>query len=692
MLPLPSDEVIGGLILLFLFALPLGFLILRGGEWFVGRRLALSVPERTLLAFYASGSLLFCLASLPLPIYGLPLVDGLLIVGGIGVVIVSIFERCSGVRKLGAYLRTWPALTLVLGSLGLLLIEVASSMVALPNGVDGSVYALYVNLILRNHTLPWTLAPYSTVGVVYPQGAPVWMTVPTLLFGWPIVSAPVTLPPLFLSFSAAAGFCLGERVPVPHRSKTPWMGLLFAGFFGLLASWPRLYVGGSYDFIFALPVFLVALGFLAPFAAAPKRSWREVIAFGILLGSITALSAAVGTTLILLAAVYVICTRDGLGRNVIPAVATIASIIGVSALFVCRSLIGLAIWFDLPGHVLVDAGSPPYALPSNAQVYGGAVGLLDPFVPWKSKISPIPVLSIEIQALFAAGLVLAGVLVITRSQTLSVYIPKGLARWVTVGTVTVLAETIVLLAWGSLDTSLSGVQSITNLWETSILLFTFFALVSALPLIFAMEYTFRQLSRQRPKPPEAQSSVRPVRRRPRTRSQTASWHLVMVSLLLIVPLGSGLGATVVFVPPYLHNTISEQANATQADISALEWAGAHLPGCSRVLVAPGSAAQFLPEYAEVELIFPVFPTPINLSYHVVVTNLTDGTYNDETRSALLALDVTEIFVTGRTTTAFSPFEPAPLDASSDFQIVYEEQDAIVFAFLLGISSTGCAPT
>lgn len=692
MLPLPTLEVFAGLLVLFLLSLPLGALLIRGGERFVGHRWAFTVPERVLVAFYASGGLLFLCASLPVPIYGLPLVSAVLALGLVGYVALSIHERGSGVRSLVRYLGTWPALLLGVGSLALLALEVTSGMVLLPNGVDGTVDSLFVNLILQNHTLPWTLAPYSSDGVLYPQGAPVWMTVPVLVFGWPIVSSPVTLPPLFLGLSAAAAFCLGERIAGGGRGGTPWMGLLFAGFFGLLASWPRLYVAGSYDFIFAFPLFLVALGLLVPFAAKPHRSYREAIAFGVLTGTLAALSAATATTLILLTLFYLLAARPGLRQRLSSAVGDFAIVTGVTALFLARSFIGLTLWFNDPGHVVVDAGSPPYALPAHAQLYTGPVGQLDPFVPWKAKISPIPYLSVELQVLLVAGIVLAVALTARRARRWTTYLPPSLVRWAVLGTLVLLVETGGLLFLGSLNTSVSGIESVTNVWETSFLLFTFYELLMILPLVAAANYLLRRPT-VRPVPPREPPAVpnRGSLDRHRVGSPAAGWRQALVVLVVLVPLATGFVATVEDVPGYLHSSIVAQANATQGDLAALQWAGAHLPDCSRVLVPPGSAAQFLPEFARVKLVFPVYPSPINLSYQTVVSDLTQGVYDNGTRRALLQLNVTEVFATGQTTNAWPPFQLDALRSSADFGILFTQQDALIVAFVPGVTATGCSP-
>ena len=64
----------------------------------------------------------------------------------------------------------------VLGALtvGRLTIELASvESLVVGNMLDGSAQSLWLNLLLRNHTLALTLAPYSGAGVEYPQAVTV---------------------------------------------------------------------------------------------------------------------------------------------------------------------------------------------------------------------------------------------------------------------------------------------------------------------------------------------------------------------------------------------------------------------------------------------------------------------------------------------------------------------------------------
>jgi hypothetical protein len=683
-----SAQATVDLVVLFLVLLPLGAALLRLGEWLAGRRFSLLITERIILSFFASGGLLYVCASIPLPIYGLPLVVGLLVAGALACLALVSHDHA---KDLGAALRvllSWPMLAVGLGTLGLLALEISSGSLLLPNGVDGAVHSLFVNLILRNHSIPSTLDPFAADGVIYPLGAPVWMTLPVLLFGWPIVAAPIFLPPLFACLSVAAGFSLGERLSPDLRSRTPWVGLLFAAFFGLIASWPRLYVGGSYDFIFALPLFVVALGLLRAWASTGPTSWRSSLALGLFLGYATALSAAVGVALMLLLGGWILAFHRVPRQSVGSAMLRLLGAVGIAAIFVVRSIVGVVAWFDYPGHVLTPTGSAPYAPLVTHSVYNLGLTQIDPFGLFRWKVSPISSLSVELEVLLVVGIALSIFLLLRPQSALGRYLSTDLVRWVGLSTLILLAETSALLALGTLNGSVSGIQSVTNLWETSVLLFFFYQLIAVLPLV-AMTNSLRGssgVSRASASPPPRLPAVgrRPIR------AGVSGWRAVTV-VVLLVALGTGGGATVVAVPGYLHSYLLTQANATSSDVAALEWAPAHLPSCSRVLVAPGSAAQFLPEYAVVNVIYPTFPYPTNLSYSTIVTDLTAGNYSNTTRAALTELGVTEIFATGQTTNAFLPFDVRPLENSSDFTVLFAQGDATILVFLPEVVISGCAP-
>ncbi len=696
-MPLGAGEVIAGGLVVGLVLVAAGTSVVRLLESLVGRRFTLTSIERALLGLYAGGGALFVLASLPIAAYSIPLVLALLTVGGA----VTVVRWASKARRHlwpPKDLRNWPAACLALLFFGLVVLEVVTTThILLPNPYDGAAASLFVKLILSGHTVPTTLEPFAASGVVYPLGAAVWMTLPVVLFGWPIVSAPVVLPPIFLALSVAGVYCWGERlggVGTPHGRRT---GLLFALFFGLVASWPRLFIGGSYDFAFGLPLFFTLLGLLLPFVRSRRRPWKEVIVFGLAMGVLTSVSVAAGEAATLIFLASLLAFHPALRTEARGLVARAATVVAISTAFVTRSLVGLVAWFSYPAHVLAAVGNRPYGpeIPPSTYVAGTLAGNLNPFVPGKPRMAPIPIAALELQVLLAVSIALLLWAVGRRSGRADYSRPLATIRPVLVAALTTLLTAGVLVALSDATAGTSPVLSVTSLYETLFLVFAFYETVSLFPLLVALD-------RIRPAQagaalgtaphPAGSTSDAPDRHRgPRStapRRVVATWLAVVV---LALPLAVGAGVTAIDVPSYLETHMAEFTNATSADLSALEWAGAHLPACSRVLVAPGSAAQFLPLFATLGVVFPMEPASNNLSYSVAVSDLTNGTYTNATRSALLFLGITEVFVTGQTSVSFLPFLSRGPSGSGDFSTLFDQGDAVVFLFGPGATASDCLP-
>jgi hypothetical protein len=682
------------LLALWAALLPLGLLLLRGIERFRGRRFGISPAERVVLAPYLAGALFFLLASVVIPVFGPTLVLGLLAVGAAAMGTLWYRERGRSLRPAVRWVRSGAGALLGLTAFALLALEVASTGGRpYPNAYDGSFQSLYLQLLLSNHTTAWTLVPYANAGVIYPQSATVWLSLPILVWGWPIPSAPVVLPLGFFALAVPAAYAWGERLGGVATERGVAWGLTFGVSFAVLLSLPRLFIGGSYDFVFGLPLFLLALGWLRPFVERNADSWRDVIVFGGLLGVLTALSLSLGEALVLVlvgfAVVYRGVTRSSIGA----ASARLLAILGIASAFVVRSIVGVAIWYGYPEHVLSATGEPPYAVQPGLPLATWATFLsdVDPFVPFKEKLSPLPVLSVEIGVLLAVAVVVSLLAIGARGPNRAPIVPRELLGPLWIGTAVLFGWTSVLVVASGPHGLASAADALASLYETSYLLFLFYQVLALLPLLALVEVIRRsRVPDPAASPPERPSGPRPGawRRNRRTRPARAAIGAVV---LLAVPLAVGIGVSTVQAPTYLADHLASLSNVTASDVAALEWAGDHLGACSTVLVAPGSAGQFLPVFARVHLDFPMMPLSVNLSYNLSVAALTDGQFTPVTHAALLALNITEVFVSGRTSVSYLPFDPTPLLGSPEFTTLFHAQDAYLFEFGPGVNATGCPP-
>lgn len=695
-LVVPLPEIVAGSVALFVLAVPLGLLVLEAVERWGSRPLPLTPLERILLAFYATGGVLFVLAALPFGTYGLALVAAALTIG-IGARVVR-WARTGwdAPRRYLAWARTLPALAIALGTLGLLVWEGAyTANVPLGNGVDGAVHSLFVQLLLAQHSLPFTLQPYADIGVTYPQGAPVWESLAPLLFSWPVTSAPIVLSPLFLSLTVPATYCLGERLaPTPFRGGLSG-GLLYAAFFGVLATWPRMLVGGSYDFAFGFPLMIVILGLLPGFFSRPDRALRDAVILGGGIGCAAVISGSVGLAFAILLPVFWLAFSPKVKGWIIPGVQRIVLALAVATSFEARSIGGVIAWFAYPAHVLMPLGNPPYASPSvsNPLSYRNVTGELDPFILWKYKLSPVAGQSLMLAVLLAVGLALVAIWWWDQRGSLGRLLGTTEVRTAIGGVLALFALTATILLGAAANTASSGIPSVVNPDETSLVLFFFFQIVALLPLIVAARFFARtRESRRTP-----QGGLSPTHKAQNPRLPTARSRpfgrvaALAAAAVVLAPLLVGTATTLTLVPGALAYQVDSQANISSGDIAALQWAGARLPPCSTVLVAPGSAAQYLPEFATLHVDFPSFPAPYNGSYWVAVNGLTAGIYDPSVRAALLSLGITEVFVTGQTTPEFGAFSPLPMEQSSDFTMLYNDSDAYIFAFAPGEAGSACAP-
>ena len=672
--------------LLVLVLLPTGLVLLRGIEWLLRHRFSFTTPERLLLGFYTAGAFVYVIASVPIAVYGATLLWVLFGAGAAAYVILAVVERGKGLRAVRAFALTPAGIGLAAGTLGLLVFEVLPVWNhPFPNAWDGSVTALWMNLTLQQGTLPTNLQPYAAAPVVYPLATTVWMTLPVLTLGWPLVQAPVLLPPLFLSLTVPAAYAWGTRWAQPSSGEGASVGLLFGGFFGLVASWPRFYTGGSYDFAFALPLFLVSLGWLPELVRTervPKNRW---VALGLLAGVLTSISLAAGEAFVVVLVALAIAEHWNDRPRLMTWLGRATMVVGFDAAFSLRSIISWA-----------ASHGPAY---TTSSTYGSldlrlVEGELDPWVPWKYKMSPFPGLSLELQILLVLGLFLA---VGAARNGLGGRVPPAFQRMATqllVGTAAMFLMTALLLPVALPGPLSQGLRNVTNLDQTSVLLFIFLAGLSLFPLTLALQ---RLTGRRQPitldRGRGAEVAFVPHRwgggrlqRVPLRRAMS-----IAAVLVLVVPLGSGAWFSVVQGPSFITQNVGKTSNVTAGDVAVMEWVGGHLPSCSSVLVAPGSAGQFLPEYATVSLVFPMNPVPDSLPYQVAVSDLTSGMYAPATKMALESLSVTEVMVTGPTSVGFLPFSTTPLNGSGDFSLLTNSADASLYEFVPVSQGTGCVP-
>jgi hypothetical protein len=668
-LPGPSGTVLVlGLLLLAAASATLGEAVrLVAVRWVASWR-ELEAVERGLLDFFLGGGVLYLLAALPIGAFSIATVIGLFFAGATGVVYTGFRRfrlRPSAMRDLLLPLVRPAALVTFLAALALLVFEV---WVALPVGTgntyDSSLLTFYTARLISDHQLALSFLPSAPVGILYPQGTTAWLGTAQLLLGLPGARTTLLLTPLFFGMAPIGGFVLGRRLFSGDLG-----GLSVALLLALTASWTRVLVGGSNDFVFAFPLVLwLAAQSVGWMRTVPSRA--DAVGFGLVLGYSAALNPMGAEWLapaLVLASLFTVPRFAGAPRRWFARWGTAVLV----------ALVPLVPTWYVVGNGLASPGSVS-GVGARAGVSAGVefsrfVGWVDPYLfrPSDIWLSPLPVLRAELAILLTVGvalLLLAGRATLrARFEPVRAFLAAGLLA------------TIGLLAvdWiGSTGGRWSILAVLVSSQEASIWLFTFYTLLAALPLALFFEWAVR--ANRRPDP-SVRDSDRARDRRAARRQEGAAALSVVLAIAIVLP---GAALTPAQLPPVLTTLYQDFGNVSSADFDLLTYAGNHLPPEARVLVAPGSAGEFLPAYdPSAVLLFPMLPgvAQFNASYALLVRELTNGTLSSSGYDALRSLAVQYVLVTPANSVLWPAFSPAPLEVAGFTPLFVEDACSLLEA-------------
>jgi hypothetical protein len=673
----PPALLILGLVLLAAALLPAGELLRRFGARYSSLFRGSDPIERGLLDFYLAGAALYAVGSIPLGFYTAVTPAVLIVAGGLGLG-ASSFLR-SRAESIGAdtavdwrRLTSLPVLVLLVAVTGLFVVEVAAATsAATGNTFDSSMLATFVGLLSLHHDLPLSYAPVAALAIPYPQATTAWLGAAQFLLGLPPARTPLLATPLFFALAPLGAYAWGRR----------WMGMeagvALGLFFALVASWPRLYVAGSNDFVLAFPLLMLLWALWPRWSDPHPPTSADLVAFGVLTGYCAALNP-VGIQLTFLSLPFFLMlertsVRFRLGSRLLGGIVAGA----VALLALIPSLVELWIGRSSPGLVaggVAPVGTVPTGL-SGAQI----AGLVDPFLLGSENILLSPFLILRVELIF---LLLAGAVLIL---TPLLRVPEGerrLGRFA----LAFLAAVGVLFAIDSAPV-VSGLHfydlhAITNVVEVSMLLFSVFGAIACLPLVHVLRAATNGLRCGRPSRTPSWSEGRngyQLLRRPRKWANREGLALAAVAVagLLLVP---GTVVTVTSVPSYLAGIYSDFGNVSDSDFALLTWAEGSLPAGAVVLVAPGSAAGFLPAYSPtVRLEFPMGLLQNDPPYRSVIDHLVNGSLTSGDRANLTLLGVEFLAVTGNDSRLYPAINPAPLLSDpQEFVVKFHEGDAWLF--------------
>ncbi len=631
------------------------------------------LAERVVLDVYLGGGVLYLLAAVELGGFIAPVVRAVPIAAAVVLLYrVARLRRTPGASAGAEPLRelttnSWVLLAFA-SALALYVVEVVAALAA-PTGntYDSSLLTTYVTLLLQHGSVPLSFRPYGAAAILYPQGSTVLLGWAQQTFGLPPARTSVLVTPLFLALVPLSGYVAGRRL-----LGTAAAGGAFALALAFLGPATRAFVAGSNDFVMATPLVLLLVARLELWRGAAPPSFRDALGFGLLLGYAGALNV-VGTQWILPALLVfglVAAPRFG-GRF-------------LSWLLRWCTAAGAALVAGLPSlYVLIAARVSPASLAGALTVTPGTpsgftsaplIGQLDPFLFRATDVdlSPIPALRDELALLLVLGAV-ALLWVANDAEPDPRWRRFG---WALLGAGATIAAWLVLLSVSHVAHSpVESLRFISNAGEMSTWLFLLYGLLAAVPLVLAVERF-----------PRLGSGAGGAPRRGRPRGSLPAIAPVLFAALVVLP---AIVLTPVGLGPVLSETYQDFGNVTAADFALFDYAASHFVAGERVVVAPGSAAEFLPGYARgIVMLYPMAPglPTVNASYTLVVRELTNGTLDATGRADLAALTPTVVVVTGNSTVLWRAFWASPLvGLLGSPSVAWHEGDAWVF------NASGCRP-
>jgi hypothetical protein len=630
--------------------------------------------ERILLDLFLGGGLIYLCAALPLGLFGVPLVVGLPIAATLVLAArAAQLGRSAAIGALrGVTLRLLrPASTLaLLAALALYLVELATALpVGTGNTFDASLLTTYTALLIQHHQIALSFQPYAPVSILYPQGTTVWLGWTQTIFGLPPARTSLLVTPLFLGLAPLGGFVVGRRWFGTDRAA-----LALALAFAFLGPATRGQVGGSNDFVLAFPLGLLLLGEAVAWIRGRLPSVPDAVAFGLLLGYSAAINPVGAEWIALALPIAALFARPRFAARALAWFGRWAMALAVAMVPIAPTLYVLATGWTSPGFVSGAGRAPAGVVPGITPAQ--FLGSVDPYLfrPNDLELSPIWPIRLELAVLFTIGLAIF--LWVGRSDALGRYLEStrvllvaGIAAtWLLLG---------VLVLSGAGFAPAERFASIASGAELSLWLFTLYGILAAVPLVLAVEAIDRWASS-----PSGAPAAAPRARRWRlpgaspARAGLLPWA---IALAIVVP---GAALTPTELPGFLSTLYHNYGNVTADDFALFDYAADHLPAGARVLIAPGSAAAFLPGYAHaIVLLYPMVPgwPWINASYRLIVSELTNGTLDASGESALAALEVSDIAVTENNTVLWPAFEPGPmLAAPAAFPLLFESGGAYLF--------------
>jgi hypothetical protein len=591
---------------------------------FAGLFKSLDLLQILILDVFLGGFLLYLIAIVPLQLFTAAVTYAITILSGIVVVFFHHRKIRSSIQNLSLYFRSlfrnsnlFEMIIVAFIFLFCLFVYTSPfSRLIFGSVRDTSIHSNFIQLLIENKQIPETELPYSSAGIIYPQGHTAIAAFSVFIWNYYPPEAIFYVTGLFNALTILGAYFLGKTV-----STKRYMGLSLAFIFAFVASWPRYITWGSNALVMGFPFYFVCLSFIV-YLAKNKLKMSTILAIGIMFGYLAVLHLQVYETLIaslIIVWLYFVLKREKERWNGLKNVIVVT---GFSLLVLSPFLYRGIIFYSYPNHNI--------GLPADVEVLPIQPGfslIWDGVVFFFEHLASSFLLQILSVLLILASIV---VIIVARRNN---RIRNG--ELVTIGTATFLGQLIVMVL-----AALFGTDYTTPLLASAPYLFYPNQLLLYIPfyfLIAAWNFHFYHLF---------YNVIEKIAEKiGEFKFETKRFLVPAISAMLLFGAYSPLIYQVTFLDAgYLYGSYAVFSVTTEQDLKLILWIKDNLPKDATILVNTFSSGTFIPSIANRKVVFISHALSCSVSYQELVALLEQNEINTTTYDLMEHFNITHVYV------------------------------------------------
>ena len=519
---------------------------------------------------------------------------------------------------------------------------------------DTSLHSNFIQVLIENKQIPETEQPYSSAGIIYPQGHSAIAAFSVFILNYSPPEAIFYLTSLFNAFTILGAYFLGKTI-----STKKYMGLSLAFVFAFVASWPKYITWGSNALVMSFPFYFVCLSFLVCLAKN-KLKKSTIFAIGILFGYLAVLHLQVYEALIvslIILWLYSVLKRE---KERWSGLQNLIAVTGFSLLILSPFLYRGLTFYPYPNHNI--------GLPADVEI-----PTIQPSLP---LVLDGVVFFFEHLAFFTLFQIFS-FLIILLSASLAIIVRRlnGATRageLPMIGTATFLGQLLLfaLAAIFGSTYSTSFLLSVPIFYPNQLLLYIpFYFLIAAMNFHLYQFFSSHLLRKIAGKTKES-------------KFKTKKLLAPAISLMLLLGVYSPLlYQSIVLDAGLLYGSYAVFSITTEQDLQLILWIRDNLPKNVTVLVNSFSSGTFIPSIANCKVVFLPHACSYSVSYQKLVALLEENKLNATTFDLMKHFNITHIYVGIKVTpwdNYIHRWNPMLFLGNPNFELVKNFGDAYLF--------------